>query len=103
MIPRHRNPDTVLIRRRIQGILEVKGEEERLEFPFEGEGFQFEAAAVQECLRLGLKECPQAPLEETLLLSEICSRVRREAGFYYPFEDRTDLITDETGRRRERK
>ena len=85
-IPRHRNPDTVIIRKRIQGIPVVKGEEEALSFPFENEGFQFEAAHVQECLRKGLKESPEAPLAETMLLSQICTEVRERAGFVYPFE-----------------
>ena len=95
VVPRHRNPDTVLIRRRIQGIPAVEGEEETLRFPFEGEGFRYEAEAVQECLRRGLLECPQAPLSETLRLSEVCTRVRREAEFRYPFEDPADLSPED--------
>ena len=95
VVPRHRNPDTVHIRRRIQGILAVEGEEETLRFPFEGEGFRFEAEAVQDCLRRGLTECPEAPLTETRLLSEICTKVRRDAGFLYPFEDPADLAAEE--------
>ncbi len=97
VVPRHRNPDTVRIRRRIQGIVPVEGEEETLRFPFEGEGFRYEAEAVQECLRKGFLECPKAPLSETLLLSEICTRVRREAKLLYPFEDPADLAPADDG------
>lgn len=85
-IPRHRNPDTVIIRRRDQDAPTISGTEEVHSFPFEGEGFQFEAGAVADCLRKGLKECPQAPLSETLMLSEICTKVRSENGMTYPFE-----------------
>lgn len=85
-IPRHRNPDTVIIRKRIQGIPEIEGEEETHVFPFEGEGFQFEAAYVQECLKRGDLECDQAPLSETMTLSTICTEVRAKGGLVYPFE-----------------
>lgn len=85
-IPRHRNPDTVIVRKRIQGIMDVVGEEEVHKFPFEGEGFQYEIAAVHDCLRQGLLECPVAPLSETLQLSSICTEIRKKAGFVYPFE-----------------
>ena len=58
-----------------------------LDFPYEAEGFQFEAESVQECLRTGLKENPQAPLEETLLISAIADEARRQGGLKYPFEE----------------
>ena len=57
-----------------------------LDFPYEAEGFQFEAESVQNCLREGLLENPQAPLAETLLISRIADEVRRQGGLRYPFE-----------------
>ena len=87
-IPRHRNPTTVTVTR---SIWENQGgyrgtETVTREFPFQGHGFQFEAMAVHECLRQGLRYCPQVPHQETLILSEICDTVRRQNGLRYPFE-----------------
>ena len=62
------------------------GDMTALDFPYEAEGFQFEAESVQNCLREGLLENPQAPLEETLLISAIADEVRRQGGLRYPFE-----------------
>jgi len=57
-----------------------------MEFPYFNEGFQFEAEVVQDCLRKGLKENPQATLEETLFLITLADRARSEGGLVYPFE-----------------
>ena len=70
-----------------RGYTTAGGDLTALDFPYEAEGFQFEAESVQECLRTGLKENPQAPLEETLLISAIADEARRQGGLKYPFED----------------
>lgn len=60
---------------------------ELLRFPYEGEGFQFEAIEVGECLRAGLTESPVYPLDETLTIMETMDRIRADWGLRYPFED----------------
>ena len=47
---------------------------------------------MEECLRTGLKENPQVPLEETLLISAIADEARRQGGLKYPFEDYLHLM-----------
>ena len=60
---------------------------ETLRFPYEGEGFQFEAIEVGECIRAGLTESPVYPLDETLTIMETMDRIRADWGLRYPFED----------------
>lgn len=88
VIPRHRNPDTVIVRSKPRvGYAQIEWEEEKvLKFPFACEGFQYEAQVVQQCVRDGLKTCPEVTPEETLYIAGLCDHVRRNAGFYYPFE-----------------
>lgn len=60
---------------------------ETLRFPYEGEGFQFEAIEVGACIRAGLTESPVYPLDETLAIMETMDRIRADWGLRYPFED----------------
>jgi len=60
---------------------------ETLRFPFEGEGFQFEAIEVGECIRKGLTESAIYPLDETLAIMETLDRIRASWGLRYPFEN----------------
>ncbi len=60
---------------------------ETLRFPYEGEGFQFEAIEVGNCIRGGLIESPVYPLEETLTIMQTMDRIRADWGLRYPFED----------------
>ena len=60
---------------------------ETLRFPFEGEGFQFEAIEVGECIRAGKTESAIYPLDETLSIMETMDRVRASWGMRFPFED----------------
>ncbi|MCY4061189.1 MAG: Gfo/Idh/MocA family oxidoreductase [Chloroflexi bacterium] len=60
---------------------------ETLRFPYEGEGFQFEAIEVGQCIRAGLTESPVYPLDETLTIMETMDRIRADWGLRYPFED----------------
>lgn len=49
-----------------------------------GNGYQFEARHVGECLRTGLTESPVMSLSDSLLLMETLDRIREECGIRYP-------------------
>lgn len=49
-----------------------------------GNGYQYEAEAVMQCLREGRTECPQMSHRDSLLLMEVMDWVREEAGIRYP-------------------
>lgn len=87
-IPRHRNPDTVLVKAKPRvGYASIEWDEQKtLHFPFACEGFQYEAQVVQRCVWEGLTVCPEVPPEETLLIAKFCDQVRSKAGIRYPFE-----------------
>ena len=68
-------------------ILRGKDGEAVTRFPFESTGFQFEAAAVMECLARGEKESPVMPLDESLENMRLMDAVRAEHGLAYPFEE----------------
>jgi predicted dehydrogenase len=61
-------------------------EEELIEEPFPGNGYQFEAAEVQRCLRAGKTESDVMPLDETLAIMRTLDRIRDEWGLKYPME-----------------
>ena len=52
----------------------------------EDEGYQFEIAHVNECIREGLTESPVMTWEKSLRVLRQCDALRREWGFVYPFE-----------------
>jgi hypothetical protein len=54
--------------------------------PFEGNGYNCEAAAVMDCLRAGQLEHPVMPLEESLTIMDTMDRIRAEWGLKYPME-----------------
>lgn len=100
-IPSHRNPKTVTISKRtFSNVSGPSGhafdtiETRTLEFPYRATGFQFEAAAVHECLRKGLTVCPSVTPEETLTLIGICDIMRKKYGFQYPFKEDEILFKD---------
>ncbi|MDE2858006.1 MAG: Gfo/Idh/MocA family oxidoreductase [Chloroflexota bacterium] len=65
----------------------VSGQEpETLKFQNEGNGFNYEAAAVGDCIRSGLIECDVMPLEETLAIMDTMDRIRAVWGLRYPVE-----------------
>ena len=65
----------------------VSGQEpETLTFQNEGNGFNYEAAAVGQCIRSGLNECDVMPLNETLAIMDTMDRIRDVWGLRYPFE-----------------
>ena len=60
------------------------GDPEVVEFPFEGRGYQFEAAEVMRCLAAGEVESPLMPQETTLEIMNLMDTVRAQVGVTYP-------------------
>jgi len=60
--------------------------DERFEFPLEGNGYEFEAREVTECLRAGKLESPLMPLDETLSIMKTLDALRAQWGLKYPME-----------------
>ncbi len=60
--------------------------DQHFDFPMEGNGYQFQAAAVGECLRAGKLESSVMPLDETLSILRTMDALRREWGLRYPSE-----------------
>jgi Predicted dehydrogenases and related proteins len=59
---------------------------EKIEEPFEGGGFQFEAMHVAECLRAGKTESDIMPLDDTLAVMKTLDTLRGQIGLKYPME-----------------
>ena len=62
---------------------------EDIEVPFEGNGYQYEAAEVMRCVREGALESPLMPLDETLAIMRTLDEVRRQIGLRYPADEPT--------------
>lgn len=62
------------------------GDEERIDLPLQGNGYNYEAAEVGRCLRAGLKQSFVMPLDETLALMELMDSIRAQWGLTYPME-----------------
>jgi predicted dehydrogenase len=54
--------------------------------PYEGNGYQFEAAHVMECLRAGRLESPVMPLDESLQIMQTLDAIRAQWALQYPSE-----------------
>lgn len=54
--------------------------------PYEGNGYQFEAAHVMNCLRAGRTESPRMPLADSLALLRQMDALRADWGLVYPSE-----------------
>ena len=59
---------------------------ETIEHPLVGTGMNYEAAAVMDCIRKGMTECPIIPLDESIAIAESMDELRRQWGFVYPME-----------------
>jgi predicted dehydrogenase len=57
-----------------------------IEMPFEGNGYQFEAAEVMDCLRASQLESDLMPLDETLSIMRTLDALRADWGLEYPME-----------------
>lgn len=67
--------------------LSVTGQEDTtIEMPYEGNGYQFEALEVMECLRNGRLESDLMPLDETLSIMQTMDAIRAQWGLRYPGE-----------------
>ncbi|MCC7495161.1 MAG: Gfo/Idh/MocA family oxidoreductase [Fimbriimonadaceae bacterium] len=67
--------------------LEVGGQPpETVELPLEGNGYNYQAAAVMAALRAGQTECAVMPLDETLAIAETLDALRAQMGVRYPME-----------------
>ena len=64
----------------------VKGGDQVIDVPFEGNGYNYEAAEVGRCLREGRLESAVMPLEETLAVMRTLDRIRSQMGLKYPME-----------------
>lgn len=69
--------------------VEINGEEpETMEFPLEGNGMNYEAAAVMNSLRTGQLEHDIMPLDETLNIARTMDKLRSQWDLKYPFENK---------------
>jgi predicted dehydrogenase len=68
-------------------ILHRTGKEpERIEMPFKGNGYEYEAMEVMRCLRENKLESDVVPLNESLSIIKTADQVRSQWGLKYPFE-----------------
>ena len=56
------------------------------DLPFEGNGYNYEAIEVSNCLREGKTESAVIPLAETLAIMQTLDRIRADWGLKYPME-----------------
>jgi predicted dehydrogenase len=65
----------------------MQGKADRLvKRPYKGNGYNYEAAHVMDCIREGKLESPLMPVEETLGIMRTMDAVREQWGFKYPME-----------------
>jgi len=62
------------------------GSEQVLEFPYEGNGYQFEALEFQALLRSRQTESPAMPLDESLSIMKTLDALRAQWGVKYPMD-----------------
>ena len=60
--------------------------DEIIDAPFEGNGYNYEAAEAMRCLRAGLIESPGMPHAETIAIMETLDAIRGQWGLRYPME-----------------
>ena len=58
----------------------------RVEMPFVANGYEYEAEAVNACLREGKKENELLPLADTLEIMKVMDKIRKDWGLTYPQE-----------------
>lgn len=64
----------------------VRRDTRQFRLPIVGNGYNYEAAEVMRCLRMGELESPLMPLDETLQIMQTMDRVRAQWGLKYPGE-----------------
>ena len=67
--------------------LEVHGKDPRhIDAPMKGNGYNYEAQEVMDCIRAGRLESDVMPLDETLSIMRTLDEIRRQIGLRYPME-----------------
>ncbi|MHC5083526.1 MAG: Gfo/Idh/MocA family protein [Planctomycetota bacterium] len=67
--------------------LEMEGKKASVKtFPYPGNGMQYEAQHVHQCLKKGLTESPIMPLDESLAIMQTMDKIRRQWKLKYPCE-----------------
>lgn len=67
--------------------LSLEGQDDQvIEAPFEGNGYNYEAAEVGRCLREGRLESDAMPLDESLSIMQTLDAIRAQWGLKYPME-----------------
>jgi hypothetical protein len=66
--------------------INVGGNIERIDTPWEGDGLQFQVIDMQQRIEAGLTESPVMPLADSLGLAEMMDAIRRQIGLVYPDE-----------------
>lgn len=67
--------------------LSIKGKEDQLIAPpVAGNGYNYEAIEFNRCLKMGLRESPVAPLDDSLAVLKTLDALRSQWGLKYPFE-----------------
>ena len=61
-------------------------DDETIELPYAGNGYNYEAQEVQRCVGQGLTESPTLPLGETLAIMQTMDTLRAQWGVKYPME-----------------
>ena len=69
------------------GLAHEQGHEQELCFPMTGNGYNYEAKEVGDCLRQGALESPTIPLDTTLAHLQIMDSIRKQWGLVYPMEN----------------
>ena len=64
---------------------------QHVHLPYDGNGYQFEAQEVVDCLLAGKTESETMPLADSLSLMRAMDRIRRQWGLAYPAEKLADL------------
>jgi len=72
-------PDTITLTRH-------GGKDETFHLPFEGNGYNYEAAEIMNCLRSGRLESAAMPLSESLQIMQTLDQIRGQWGLRYPME-----------------
>ena len=64
----------------------ANGKSEEVSVPFDGQGMNYEAKEVGDCLRAGKTESAIMPLDETLSIMKTADTLRAQWGLKYPME-----------------
>ena len=69
-----------------QATLSAGGEEQTVDLPFKGNGYEYQAIEVMDCLRAGKLESDIIPLDESLAIMQTMDTIRDQWGLKYPME-----------------